>query len=222
MITLPILNLVTSAWMFLCVVAFPFLLKVTAPYGRHISKKWGPMLNNKLGWFIQEIPSALFLSLFFFAGSGYKSKAAWFFWVLWMLHYINRSIIFPLRTRTSGKQIPLTIVASAIFFNFMNGFLNGVFLGNFAGNYGDDYFTSPRFIIGLVVFITGAIINNQSDTILINLRKPGETGYKIPQGGLFRFVSCPNMLGEIIEWLGFELWLAHYPHGALPSGPLSI
>jgi 3-oxo-5-alpha-steroid 4-dehydrogenase 1 len=209
--TLQALNLATGIWIFLCIVAFPFLLKVTQPYGRHISNQWGPAINNKLGWFLQEIPSLIFLSLFFFAGTGEKTKAAWFFWGLWSMHYINRSIIFPSRMRTTDKKIPLVIVASAIFFNFMNGFLNGTFLGNFAGTFGDDYFTSSRFIIGLVIFIAGAVINNQSDTILINLRKPGETGYKIPQGGLFKFVSCPNMLGEMVEWLGFAIMVGSLP-----------
>lgn len=211
MITLQILNIITVVWIALCLIAFPFLLKVTAPYGRHINQTWGPAINNKLGWIIQEVPSMIFLSLFFFTGTGEKTTVTWFFYILWMAHYINRSFIFPLRTRTTGKQIPLTIVGSAIFFNFMNGFLNGSFLGNFAGGYGDDYFTSPRFIIGLTVFVAGAVINNQSDTILINLRKPGETGYKIPQGGLFRFVSCPNMLGEMIEWIGFAIMVGSLP-----------
>lgn len=27
----------------------------------------------------------------------------------------------------------------------------------------------------------------------------------IPSGGLYRFVSCPNYLGEIIEWSGWAL-----------------
>jgi 3-oxo-5-alpha-steroid 4-dehydrogenase 1 len=209
--TLQALNLATGIWTFLCIVAFPFLLKVTQPYGRHISAQWGPTINNKLGWFLQEIPSLIFLSLFFFTGSGEKTKAAWFFWGIWVAHYINRSIIFPLRTRTNNKSIPLVIVASAIFFNFMNGYLNGTFLGNFAGGYSDDYFISPRFLVGLVVFITGAVINNQSDNILINLRKPGESGYKIPLGGLFKFVSCPNMLGEMVEWLGFAIMVGSFP-----------
>ena len=48
-------------------------------------------------------------------------------------------------------------------------------------------------------------INIQSDTILKNLRRDGETGYKIPYGGMFRFVSSPNYLGEIIEWIGFAM-----------------
>ena len=46
------------------------------------------------------------------------------------------------------------------------------------------------------------IINVMSDNKLISLRKE-KMGYKIPNGKLFNFVSCPNYLGEIIEWFGF-------------------
>lgn len=191
----------------IAVVAFPFLLRQTAPYGRHTTDKWGPMLSNKLGWIVQEAPSLLFVSYFFFAGTLHKTNASYFFWGLWALHYFNRSFIYPLRTKTAGKKIPLVIVCSAIAFNFCNGFVNGYWLGNFGGNFGDEYFTSARFIIGILVFMAGVIINHQSDNILLALRKPGETGYKIPQGGLFRYVSCPNLLGEIIEWFGFALMI---------------
>jgi len=38
---------------------------------------------------------------------------------------------------------------------------------------------------GLAVFATGMFINMQADNILLNLRKPGESGYKIPKGGMF-------------------------------------
>jgi 3-oxo-5-alpha-steroid 4-dehydrogenase 1 len=211
MLSLHTLNIITCIWIAIGLIAFPLLLNVTQPYGRHISNKWGPMISNKLGWIIQESPSMIFLSVFFFTGTGTKSHAAWFFWALWVLHYINRSIIFPLRTHTNHKKIPLLIVGSAIFFNFINGFVNGTFLGNFAGGYPDDYFSSPQFVTGMLIFITGVYINNQSDTILINLRKPGETGYKIPTGGLFKYISCPNMFGEIIEWLGFAIMVGSLP-----------
>ncbi len=39
----------------------------------------------------------------------------------------------------------------------------------------------PRFVLGFVLFLAGMAINWQADSILRNLRKPGETGYKIPR-----------------------------------------
>jgi steroid 5-alpha reductase family enzyme len=54
-------------------------------------------------------------------------------------------------------------------------------------------------------------INWRSDAILIQLRKPGETGYKIPQGFLFEYVSSPNLFGEIMEWSGFALLAFNWP-----------
>lgn len=100
--------------------------------------------------------------------------------------------------------MPVAIMVSAIFFNLMNGFLNGYYLGNFV-SYAVDWLYAPQFIVGFILFIAGFYINNKSDTMLLNLRKPGETGYKIPRGFLFEKVSCPNHLGEIIEWSGFAI-----------------
>lgn len=209
--SLSTLNLITAVWIGIGLISVPFLLRVTAPYGRHATEKWGPMISNRLGWILQEAPSMIFLSIFFFMGSLPKTHASYFLWGLWVAHYINRSFIYPLRTKTTGKKIPLLIVASAIGFNFMNGFTNGTYLGSFGGNFGDEYFTSPRFFIGIIVFITGVVINHQSDNILLSLRKPGETGYKIPQGGLFKYISCPNLFGEMIEWSGYAILVWSLP-----------
>jgi steroid 5-alpha reductase family enzyme len=68
-----------------------------------------------------------------------------------------------------------------------------------------EWLSDPRFIFGLALFFFGFVVNIQSDNILINLRKPGETGYKIPYGGFYRYVSCPNYFGEIMEWVGFAI-----------------
>ena len=130
----------------------------------------------------------ILFSLFFFVGSLRTTPVSYVFWVLWTAHYLNRSLIFPFRIRTEGKKIPILIVCSAIIFNFCNGFLNGYFLGNFGSNFDASYLFSPGFLFGFAIFVAGFVINNHSDAILISLRRPGETGYKIPTGGLFKYV----------------------------------
>ncbi|MHA1685516.1 MAG: 3-oxo-5-alpha-steroid 4-dehydrogenase, partial [Candidatus Heimdallarchaeaceae archaeon] len=71
--------------------------------------------------------------------------------------------------------------------------------------YSADWFYGYRFILGMVLFFGGMLINRHSDFLLRNLRAPGETDYKIPYGGFFNLVSAPNYLGEIIQWFGWAL-----------------
>ena len=33
----------------------------------------------------------------------------------------------------------------------------------------------------------------------------------MPKGGLFRYVSCPNHFGEIVEWAGFAVMCWNLP-----------
>ncbi|XP_045422099.1 3-oxo-5-alpha-steroid 4-dehydrogenase 1 isoform X2 [Lemur catta] len=65
--------------------------------------------------------------------------------------------------------------------------------------------SSPTTCTGFVLWLIGMLINIHSDHILRNLRKPGETGYKIPRGGLFEYVTAANYFGEIVEWCGYAL-----------------
>ncbi|WP_052597412.1 DUF1295 domain-containing protein [Aureispira sp. CCB-QB1] len=202
---------IAYGWIALASLTFLSLFFVTAPFGRHTSENWGPSINARLGWFLMELPSPLLFSYFFFTGSTAPNKVTLIFWSLWILHYLNRTIIYPLRQRDHNKKMPVMIMGSAIFFNIINGFINGYFLGNYGNLYPETWLSSPIFWIGIMLFLIGMFINIQSDNILLNLRKPGETGYKIPQGGLFKYVSCPNLLGEIIEWIGFAIMVWSLP-----------
>lgn len=199
------------AWIAVGLVSFPFLLKQTAPYGRHTNNKWGPLIPNQIGWMIQEGVAPLFISYWFWTGALDKTYSSYFFYALYVTHYLYRSFVFPFRTRTQAKKIPLLICVLAILFNFCNTFFIGYYLGNMGGNFSSTYFLSFPFFAGVAVFATGVYINVKSDNMLIALRQPGETGYKIPKGFLFRYVSCPNLFGEIIEWLGFALLMGTLP-----------
>jgi len=191
-------------WIAFGLIVFPFVLRIIAPYGRHTNRSWGPLISNRLGWIIMESPALLVFSGFFLFGTAHHNVVTWIFFGLYAFHYVNRTFIFPLRLRTKGKQMPLSIVIMALGFNFVNGSINGYYLGWLA-DYPISWLSDPRFIGGIILFISGMTINWQADNTLIHLRKPGETGYVIPRGGLFNYISCPNHFGEIIEWSGFAL-----------------
>ena len=198
------------AWISLAVVVFFILLKIAAPYGRHSSEKWGPLISNKWAWMIMELPVLIVLYAIIFPDVILFSFPYLMIIGLFSLHYINRIFIFPFRIHTKGKKMPVVIMLSAIFFNIMNGFSFGYYLIHFA-DYTSDWLSDPRFIFGIILFFTGLYINWKADSILIDLRKPGETNYRIPNGWLFNKISCANLFGELIEWFGFAILCWNLP-----------
>ena len=67
------------------------------------------------------------------------------------------------------------------------------------------WLSDPRFLAGAALFVAGLATHAWADEALRRLRRPGEGNYRVPQGGLFRWVSCPNYLGEIVQWSGWAL-----------------
>ncbi len=207
------LYLICYAWIAVALMVLVTMFFVTAPFGRHTSEKWGPMISNKWGWVIMEFPSLAIMVYFLFWGSRSFDSYAWILFALWIVHYVNRTLIYPFRIKSTPKKMPVFIVVSAIGFNLMNAGLNGYYLAEAAApeTYSQKWLTSPYFIIGGILFITGMLINLKSDNILIHLRGKGETGYKVPQGFLFKYISSPNLFGEIIEWSGFAVMAWNLP-----------
>ena len=96
--------------------------------------------------------------------------------------------------------MPIVIALMAILFNSINAYLIGYhFVLN---SYEIDWLTSPFFIVGSILYVVGFFVTKRSDALLRSLRSSGEAGYKVPHGFLYRYVSCPNYLGEIIQWAG--------------------
>lgn len=207
------LQLLTYFWILVALIVHVTMFYVTAPFGRHTSEKWGLLIDNKLGWMLMELPSLLIMTYYLYWGSRSFASYVWVLFGLWLVHYFHRSLIYPLRIKATPKKMPLVIAASALVFNFVNASLNGYYLAELAPlqDYSRAWLGSPNFLIGAMLFIVGLAINLRSDAILIQLRKPGETGYKIPRGFLFTYVSSPNLFGEIIEWTGFALMAWNLP-----------
>ena len=193
------------AWLGLAVAPFVALFFFAAPYGRHARQGFGPTIGNRWGWLIMEAPAALIFAVFFFLSGAWHSLTFLVFLGLWESHYFYRAFIYPWLIKDATKRMSLAVIFSGIFFNGVNGYLNGRWLFAFSGGYPASWLLDPRFLAGTLIFFGGILLNRQSDEILLNLRAPGETGYRIPLGGWFRWVSCPNYLGEILQWAGWAL-----------------
>ncbi len=210
MILLEDFNTGVLLWIGIALVIFPVQLFITAPYGRHSKRTWGPMINNRLGWIIMELPALLIFVLMIIAAKDSVNLVVWIVSSFWTMHYIHRSLIFPFRIKTGNKKMPILIMLFAVIFNSVNGFINGYWLGNFS-SYTLDWIFDIRFILGALLFISGFIINQFHDRILIKLRRNNTNGYQIPYGGLFKYISCPNFFGEMIEWAGFAILVWSLP-----------
>jgi hypothetical protein len=191
-------------WIIVAVIVFVVLLKIVAPYGRHATSSWGPVVNSRVGWLLMELPVLIVFWVFILSSPRVLSMAVWIMIGLFTLHYLNRALVYPMRIRAGSKDIPIVIVASGVLFNLMNGFLLGYYFAHF-GQYADTWMTDILFIAGVLLFAGGMYINWKADARLIALRGEGDSNYQIPRGWLFERISCPNHFGEMIEWLGFAL-----------------
>lgn len=199
-----IFNFILIFFTIVGIAMFFLLFFVTAPYGQHIRDKWGPNINNKLGWFIMEVPTVIIYLVFYLIGDRKTDFISILFLLIWMVHYGQRTFIFPLLIRAK-QPMPITIISFGLMFNGINTYLQARWLYTLSHPYPLSWVISPFFITGIIIFIFGMVINLHSDYIIRNLRKPGEIEYKIPNGGAFKYVSCPSYLGEITEWVGWAV-----------------
>lgn len=189
----------------LAAVIFIVLFFFSAPYGRHSRKGWGLLIANNLGWLIMESPSMILFAFFFIIGTAPKNPVLVIFLILFEAHYIHRALIYPFTISDPHKKMPVLIMLMGFFFNLFNAYINSRYLFSFSNGYPTKWLFDVRFILGLTLFVTGFVINRWADHKLSLLRKPGEHGYKIPEGGLYNLISSPNYFGEILEWTGWAL-----------------
>lgn len=194
-----------GAMALLALVVFVSLLVRPAPYGRHgAGKAWGPTLSSRLAWVLMESPSVVTFGAAYLCAPRPIDAVLAAFFVMWQAHYVHRAFLFPWRLRRA-TPMPLFVCALGAVFTGLNGWLNGRGITALHAPYGDAWLRDPRFVLGVALFVAGSFINRHADRVLLRLRRPGETDYKIPRGGLFRWLSCPNYLGEIVEWCGWAV-----------------
>ena len=210
-----------TAMFILAIIVFIALFFFKAGYGYLSSSNWGPKINNKLAWVIMESPAFIFLLLYVLdylisgKDTGNEKIVLLAMSGFFLVHYFQRAFIFPLLMRGKG-EMPVLIMAMGMTFNSLNAYFIGSWLFEFApaGKYTIEWLSSPQFIIGGLIFITGMLINLDSDHVIRHLRKPGDTKHYIPKKGLYKYVTSANYFGELTEWVGYAI-LTWSPAGLL-------
>ncbi len=205
-------SLIVASWAVIAagLLALGILWWVAAPYGRFMRDGWGPTLPSRLAWMLMESPSAAGFLAVYILGSNRLEWVPLVLLAVWQAHYVHRAYVFPLRLRERGKRMPWAIAGMGFFFNCVNAWLNARWISE-VGRYDASWLSDPRFVTGVALFAAGYAINQHADAVLFALRSTGNGGYRIPFGGLYRWVSCPNYLGEILEWSGWALATWSWP-----------
>lgn len=150
---------------------------------------------------------------------------------LFLLHYLNRAIVSPLRTPSRSRS-HVGVALSAVSFNVVNGSLMGAYLSSpLAAMFLEGAFSRPLFWAGVGLWAFGLAGNILHDEILLNLRRSAKAKgkaraddgddnnngknkqehYAVPYGCLYRYISYPNYFCEWLEWLGFALAASPVP-----------
>ena len=190
----------------LAVIVFIALHRIEAAYGMTFTPKWGPSVNNRLGWVMMESPVVAAMILLWIFSPRATSPVVAVMASLFLLHYFQRSFVFPFLMRGKNRM-PLAIMLMGAIFNVVNAYLIGgwLFYVSPVDMYDISWFHSPLFILGVVIFFIGMAVNIKSDSIIRHLRKPGDRNHYIPRGGMYRYVACGNYFGEVVEWLGYAV-----------------
>ncbi|KAI8329307.1 3-oxo-5-alpha-steroid 4-dehydrogenase-domain-containing protein [Chlamydoabsidia padenii] len=207
-------ELVLLIYSTIIVILPPILLFINAPYGKFahsnnlvlgfgFSKKW-----SKLTWFTMEIVSPVVFTLVLYLLPPNDSNGYTRFQMgacaLWYIHYINRTFIYSYRVPSMAPMALVTCI-SAIGFNMVNGYMNAYWIATTTTE-----LSSMVQWIGICLWLFGFGSNIYHDSILFDLRK-SKSGYSIPMGGLYRYISCPNYFSECVEWIGYAMFCASPP-----------
>ena len=120
-------NLFLIGMAIVAAVVFVSLFFVDAGYGKFYTPKWGPSLDNHLGWFLMEVPVFIAMLALWWFSARRSDGIRLLFLLIFELHYFHRSFIFPLQLR-GHSRMPLSIVLMGAVFNTLNAFMQGGWL----------------------------------------------------------------------------------------------
>lgn len=187
------ISLVTSIAMMV------FVTFKTIPYGKTYTRGQsllGVELRDRLAVILINLPGPiifLYAQLYYPNGDVLSVPS-----LVYLAHYVHRALIYPWFRSSQSKPWPLESVLYFAVTNFVLGitFARALIFG------GTKHPIWLQLILGAAC-VCFAIVAGIHDYYLCSLRKAGDTGYQIPKGLLFTWISGPNYLMELLEWLAY-------------------
>lgn len=188
-------------------------LFIETPYGRFANPRFGLSLDPRVGWFLMELPASVAFLWTFFSGPNRFAPFPLFVLFVWVCHYANRGFLMPLfmrvpRGHKSGFGLMVVMIGWGV--TSLHGYLNAAWVTTYAEP-SAAWMTDPRFVIGIALYYVGLGFNLHADHVLRTLRtheevQRGERVYRIPMGGLFRYVTNASYFAELVLWVGFAIF----------------
>ncbi|KAH9974173.1 hypothetical protein BGW80DRAFT_1458713 [Lactifluus volemus] len=230
----------SKQWLFwIFTLAGPASFLYNAPFGKFATPDSILSLDGIKSWILMELVSPFFFLftayLHPFSHAPLPTQPQSILTALYLLHYLNRALISPLRTPYRAKS-HIVVVLSGMTFNALNGFLLAAFLTSSSSSTASFLIARPH-----TLFPDASVWASRSGPSAIakgkakqlhdddddEQQQDGSGGgqkrrarqvvvhYAIPHGGLYTFVSFPNYLCEWVEWFGFALAASPIPDFAL-------
>jgi hypothetical protein len=122
----------------------------------------------------------------------------------YVCHFIHRSLIYPWFRSSFSKKWPLE---SVIYYTVSNLVSSTIAFHGIIFGAGQIHIAFQ--ILAAVGFFGCAVVAGLHDYKLCALRKSGDTGYQVPHGLLFQWISGPHYLFELLEWCFFVPFLEY-------------
>lgn len=174
-----------------------------------VFKDLGPQIQYRTVFFWEYFgplaiyPLFYFFPQFFYADVPRKTlhDAQTYALIYWSFHYIKRILETFFVHHFSHGTMPLR----NLFKNCGYYWLFAAFVSFFVNHPLYTPVSKEQIMIGFAVAFVSQLSNLYCHIILRNLRSGPNSGYQIPKGFLFNFITCANYNTEIMAWLGYNI-----------------
>ncbi|CAO3642869.1 unnamed protein product [Cunninghamella echinulata] len=162
------------------------------------------MVPSRLGMLVIYIPSLIVCLISLFSWSSSQPIHVQLVSFFSSLHFLKRLYEVLFVHRYSGQSVlQHNIIIS---FSYVGFSICQLYFTSLVPSHA---LNQSEMKLGMCLFFLGEGLNHYHHCILSNLRSGESKEYKIPTGGLFKYIWCPHYLGEIISFIAMTFLSQH-------------